>query len=114
MDKVNQNIIYYAYLDLSIIMSITKRYIIFDEIEKEETMALFQENLAYNFLIQDTKSPNWSLLIEQNNNEIDEKTITVSKELLAVPEIAQAIKLAEQSAYSPGELNGGKAERAKS
>ena len=36
--------------------------------------------------------------------EIDEKTTTVSKELLAIPEIAQAIELAEQSAYSPGEL----------
>ena len=36
--------------------------------------------------------------------EIDEKTKTVSKELLAVPEIAQAVKLAEESAYTPGEL----------
>ena len=37
--------------------------------------------------------------------EIDEKTITVSKDLLAIPEIAQAIELAEESAYTPGELN---------
>ena len=36
--------------------------------------------------------------------EIDEKTTTVSKELLDVPEIAQAIELAEESAYTPGEL----------
>ncbi len=36
--------------------------------------------------------------------EIDEKTTTVSKELLGVPEIAQAIQLAEESAYTPGEL----------
>ena len=37
--------------------------------------------------------------------EIDEKTTTVSKDLLAVPEISQALKLAEESAYTPGELN---------
>ena len=37
--------------------------------------------------------------------EIGEKTTTVSKDLLAVPEIAQALKLAEESAYTPGELN---------
>ena len=36
--------------------------------------------------------------------EIDEKTTTVSKELLAVPEIAQAIELAEESAFTPAEL----------
>ena len=36
--------------------------------------------------------------------EIDEKTTTVSKALLDVPEIAQAIELAEESAYTPGEL----------
>ena len=36
--------------------------------------------------------------------EIDEKTTTVSDELLAIPEIAQAVELAEESAYSPGEL----------
>lgn len=36
--------------------------------------------------------------------EIDEKTKTVSKELLEVPEIAQAVELAEESAYSPSEL----------
>ncbi len=36
--------------------------------------------------------------------EINEKTKTVSKELLDVPEIAEAIELAEESAYTPGEL----------
>ncbi len=36
--------------------------------------------------------------------EIDEKTTTVSKDLLDVPEIAQAIELAEECAYTPGEL----------
>ena len=36
--------------------------------------------------------------------EIDEKTKTVSQELLSVPEIAEAVALAEESAYTPGEL----------
>ena len=36
--------------------------------------------------------------------EIGEKTKTVSKELLNVPEIAQAVKLSEESAYTPEEL----------
>jgi len=36
--------------------------------------------------------------------EIDEKTTSVSKELLEVPEIAEAIELSEESAYTPGEL----------
>jgi len=37
--------------------------------------------------------------------EIDEKTKSVSRELLEVPEIAQAIQLAEEAAYTPGELS---------
>jgi predicted transposase/invertase (TIGR01784 family) len=37
--------------------------------------------------------------------EIDEKTTTVSQDLLAIPEIAKAVELAEESAYTPGELN---------
>lgn len=37
--------------------------------------------------------------------EIDEKTTTVSKDLLDVPEIAQALEFAEESAYTPRELN---------
>jgi len=36
--------------------------------------------------------------------EIDEKTSTVSQELLEIPEIAEALALAEESAYTPGEL----------
>jgi predicted transposase/invertase (TIGR01784 family) len=36
--------------------------------------------------------------------EIDEKTKTVPEELLEVPEIAKAVELAEESAYTPGEL----------
>ena len=37
--------------------------------------------------------------------EIDENTTTVSQELLDVPEIAQAIELVEESAYTPAELS---------
>ena len=37
--------------------------------------------------------------------EIDEKTTSVSPDLLEVPEIASAVALAEESAYTPGELN---------
>ncbi len=36
--------------------------------------------------------------------EIDEKTRTVSQELLEIPEIAQAVALSEEAAYTPGEL----------
>ncbi len=36
--------------------------------------------------------------------EIDEKTKIVSAELLAVPEIAEAVALSEEAAYSPAEL----------
>ena len=36
--------------------------------------------------------------------EIDEHTRTVAKELLDIPEIAEAVALAQESAYSPGEL----------
>ncbi len=37
--------------------------------------------------------------------EIDEKTKAVSHELLEVPEIAEAIQLAEEAAYTEGELD---------
>ena len=37
--------------------------------------------------------------------EIDETTTTISQELLDVPEIAQAIELVEESAYTPAELS---------
>lgn len=36
--------------------------------------------------------------------EIDEKTVNISPELLDVPEIAEAVALTEESAYSAGEL----------
>jgi predicted transposase/invertase (TIGR01784 family) len=37
--------------------------------------------------------------------EINEKTIDVSQDLLDVPEISEAVILAEEAAYTPGELN---------
>ena len=37
--------------------------------------------------------------------EVNEKTITVSEELLGIPEISEAVVLAEQAAYSVGELD---------
>ena len=37
--------------------------------------------------------------------EIDEKTTAVSQELLDIPEIAQAIELTEEAAYTPAELS---------
>ncbi len=36
--------------------------------------------------------------------EIDEKTKFVAKELLEIPEIAEAVSLAEESSFTPGEL----------
>lgn len=45
------------YRYLRIIMSITKRYSKFDELEKEETRALLNENKIKNTLIQDIKNP---------------------------------------------------------
>lgn len=61
-------------------MSITKRYIIFDKIDKEEEMAQFREKLAYNLLIQDIKNPFYSLNIHtgENSNEIDDYALLVS------------------------------------
>ena len=50
-------------------MSITKRYIIFDEIEKEETAALLHEKISYNLFIQCIKT-NIIQLIEQTNDPI--------------------------------------------
>ena len=37
--------------------------------------------------------------------EINEKTVSVSQELLDVPEISEALQLAEETAYNEGELN---------
>jgi len=56
------------------------------------------------FPIQSPQEKKLRLLWLRFLREIDEKTITVSKDLLEVPEIAQAVALAEESAYTPGEL----------
>ena len=56
------------------------------------------------FPIHSTKEKQLRLLWLQFLREIDEKTITAPPELLAVDDIAEALSLAEQAAYSPGEL----------
>jgi predicted transposase/invertase (TIGR01784 family) len=56
------------------------------------------------FPIQSTVEKKLRLLWLRFLREVDEKTTTVSNDLLEVPEIAQAIELAEESAYTPGEL----------
>ena len=45
------------------------------------------------------------LLLLRFLREINEKTKEVSEELLTVPEIAEAVQLSEEAAYTPGELN---------
>ena len=57
------------------------------------------------FPIQSSDEKKLRLLWLRFLREVDEKTTTVSKDLLAIPEIAQAVELAEESAYTPGELN---------
>ena len=57
------------------------------------------------FPIQSSEEKKLRLLWLRFLREIDEKTTTVSQDLLEVPEIAQAIEFAEESAYTPGELN---------
>lgn len=56
------------------------------------------------FPIQSSEEKKLRLLWLRFLREIDEKTTTVSTDLLEVPEIAQAVELAEESAYTPGEL----------
>lgn len=56
-------------LYLRVVMSITKRYIVFDEIEKEEIAALLQEQIAHNLLMQHIKN-NLIQLTEQTNDDI--------------------------------------------
>ena len=56
------------------------------------------------FPIQSSEEKKLRLLWLRFLRDIDEKTITVSPDLLEVPEIAQALELAEESAYTPGEL----------
>ena len=57
------------------------------------------------FPIQSSEEKRLRLLWLRFLREIDEKTTAVSKDLLDVPEIAQAVGLAEESAYTPGELH---------
>ncbi len=56
------------------------------------------------FPIQSSEEKQLRLLWLRFLREIDEKTITVSKDLLEIPEIAEALELAEESAYTPGEM----------
>jgi len=55
--------------------------------------------------IQSSEEKKLRLLWLRFLREIDEKTTTVSNDLLEIPEIAQAVELAEESAYTPGELS---------
>src|SRR5579863_6904029 len=57
------------------------------------------------FPVQSTDEKKLRLLWLRFLREIDEKTVTVAQELMDVPEISEAIILAEESAYSPGELD---------
>ena len=57
------------------------------------------------FPVQSSEEKKLRLLWLRFLREIDEKTKLVSADLLAVPEIAKAVELAEEAAYTPGELN---------
>jgi predicted transposase/invertase (TIGR01784 family) len=56
------------------------------------------------FPVQSSHEKKLRLLWLRFLREINEKTTTVSPDLLEIPEIAQAIEFAEESAYTPGEL----------
>lgn len=56
------------------------------------------------FPVQSSDEKQLRLLWLRFLREIDEKTTNVSKELLDVPEIAEAITLSKESAYTPSEL----------
>jgi predicted transposase/invertase (TIGR01784 family) len=56
------------------------------------------------FPVQSSDEKQLRLLWLRFLREIDEKTTDVSKELLDVPEIAEAITLTKESAYTPSEL----------
>ena len=56
------------------------------------------------FPVQSSNEKRLRLLWLRFLREIDEKTTDVSKELLDVPEIAEAITLSKESAYTPSEL----------
>ena len=57
------------------------------------------------FPIESSDEKKLKLLWLRFLREIDEKTITVSQELLDIPEISEAVALSEGAAYTPGELN---------
>ncbi len=57
------------------------------------------------FPIQSAHEKKLRLLWLRFLREIDEKTVNVAQELMDVPEISEALTLAEESAYTPGELN---------
>jgi predicted transposase/invertase (TIGR01784 family) len=57
------------------------------------------------FPIQSPEEKKLRLLWLRFMREINEKTTAVSQELLEVPEIAEAVALAEEAAYTPGELS---------
>lgn len=57
------------------------------------------------FPVQSTDEKKLRLLWLRFLREIDEKTINVAQDLLDIPEISEAVILAEESAYTPGELN---------
>lgn len=56
------------------------------------------------FPIQSSEEKKLRLLWLRFLREVDEKTKFVSQDLLDVPEIAEAVGLAEESAYTPGEM----------
>ena len=57
------------------------------------------------FPIQSTDEKKLRLLWLRFLREVNEKTVNVAQELLDVPEISEAVVLAEESAYTPGELS---------
>lgn len=57
------------------------------------------------FKVETKDSKTLRLLWLRFLREINEKTAQVSQDLLAVPEISEAVVLAEESAYTKGELN---------
>ena len=57
------------------------------------------------FPIRSTDEKKLRLLWLRFLREVNEKTRIVSDDLLAVPEILEAVGLAEEAAYTPGELN---------
>ena len=57
------------------------------------------------FPVQSIQEKKLRLLWLRFLREINEKTVTVAQELLDVPEISEAVVLAQEAGYTPGELN---------